>query len=168
MRRRFLVTVISVLTASMIFFVSCGDNDGDGDEPTATTDAKATVEPASDVVEVRLFEWTVDPAVERIAAGSISFTARNAGALDHELLVLRTDIAPASLPTLEDGSADLDDEGIETVAEFLDIGPGLSTSDDVELAPGSYVLICNLVDDLETGPQVHYELGMAAGFEVTK
>ncbi len=166
MSKRFLVSGLAILTLFAIV-VACGSDDGDAD-PTATIAPAATDEPAIDEVRVRLFEWTLDPEVDSVSAGSVTFNADNIGAITHELVILRTDIAPDALPALGDGSADYTAEGIEVVAQFLDIGSGLSDSGAVDLATGSYVLICNLVDDTGTGLQSHYELGMVAAFEVTE
>ena len=165
MRRRFLVFGLAALTLVAVV-VACGSDDGDA-EQTATEPPAATNEPAVDEVRVRLFEWSVDPAVDSVTAGSVTFNADNIGALTHELVILRTDIGPDALPTLEDGSADYAAEGIEVVAQFLDIGSARSKSGAVDMAPGSYVLICNIVDDAEAGLQPHYELGMVELFEVT-
>lgn len=171
MTRRALTLMACALALLALAFAACGDDEGDGngdEEPTATTEAPATEEPVLDEVRVRLFEWQVDPEVASVPAGSITFDADNIGGADHELVILRTDLAPDALPILEDGSADEAAEGIEVVERFEDIGPGLSKSGAVELSAGSYVLICNFVDETDTGLQSHYAEGMFAAFEVTE
>jgi len=171
MRRSFPVLVVGLLTLASLAFVACGDDgeNGNGDEPTATSaDGAPTEAPAEGAVGVRLFEWTLEPDPASAPAGVVAFNAENIGGSTHELVVVRTDLAPDALPTLADGSVDEAAAGIEIVAEAEDIGPGLSDTLDVDLADGPYVLICNIVEETETEVQVHYAEGMYAAFDVTE
>jgi hypothetical protein len=155
--------------ALVILFVgaACGSDD-EGAEPTATEASVPTDEPAQRAVRTRLFEWSIDPDVASIAAGSITFQADNSGLLTHELKIVRTDFAVSELPTMDDGSVDEDADDIEVVGALLDIGDGRSDSGTFDLEAGSYVLLCNIVTETDSGAEVHYKLGMVAGFEVTR
>ncbi|MSQ29329.1 MAG: hypothetical protein EXR68_02430 [Dehalococcoidia bacterium] len=55
------------------------------------------------------------PQAPSARAGSVTFRAQNGGALQHEMLVARSDLAPAALP-LKDGK-DLDESRAEVVGE---------------------------------------------------
>jgi uncharacterized cupredoxin-like copper-binding protein len=76
-------------------------------------------------------------------AGPIVFTITNGGKLDHEFLVLQTDIAPQQLKVDADGNVEEKQPGVTLVDEKEDISPGVSTSLFVNLTPGNYILLCN-------------------------
>jgi uncharacterized cupredoxin-like copper-binding protein len=97
---------------------------------------------------------TIDP--DSTAAGKISFDIRNDGTMTHEFEIFRTDLAPDALPT--DGDV-VDGGGLQAIDEIEDVAPGTSAQLNVDLSPGSYVMICNLPG--------HYSKGMHSGFTVT-
>jgi cytochrome c oxidase subunit 2 len=109
-------------------------------------------------VDVELNEWNVIPNLGSVAAGTINFAAANTGSTKHELVAIRTDLAPNALPTNDRGVAEdqLDVKG--RTSPLID--PGQLDAITVELAPGAYVLICNI--------PAHYALGMRAAFTVTE
>jgi hypothetical protein len=119
-------------------------------------------------VNVTLQEFAVLPDVSSVPAGSVTFNATNIGPMDpHELVVVRTDLPPGELPTREDGSFDEDAEGVEVIGEIEEFDPGLTQSMTLDLEPGKYVLLCNLVEEEDGEIEAHYALGMWVGFEVT-
>ena len=80
-----------------------------------------------------------------VPAGTVSFSILNEGPTSHELIVVRTDRAPDKLPLQDDGlTVDQEKDGIE----FLEEVEGLDIDDRqtvaLDLAPGHYVLYCNL------------------------
>ena len=109
-------------------------------------------------IRVALAEWTVEPSVIRVAAGEIYFLVDNLGPEHpHEFVVIRTDLAPDALPTIHDGSVPEDE--IDLVGEIEEFAPASSASMTLHLEPGSYLLICNIVE--ETGAmESHYREGM--------
>jgi uncharacterized cupredoxin-like copper-binding protein len=119
-------------------------------------------------VAVTLQEFAVLPAQDSAPAGSITFDVENKGPEDtHEFVVIKTDLAPDALPTAEDGSVDETGEGIdEVIGEIEDIAPGSKETLKVDLEAGSYVLICNVVEEEGADTLVHYALGMRTGFTV--
>jgi uncharacterized cupredoxin-like copper-binding protein len=119
-------------------------------------------------VAVTLQEFAVVPAQDSAPAGSITFDVENKGPEDtHEFVVIKTDLAPDALPTAEDGSVDETGEGIdEVIGEIEDIAPGSKETLKVDLEAGSYVLICNVVEEEGADTLVHYALGMRTGFTV--
>jgi hypothetical protein len=118
-------------------------------------------------VEVTLQEFAVLPAQASVEAGEVSFEVENTGPNDpHELVVIRTDLAPDALPTTEDGAVDEQGEGIEVIGEIEEFPPGEARSGTFDLEAGSYVLICNVVEEEEGGHEAHYAEGMFTAFTV--
>ena len=110
-------------------------------------------------VAVTLRDYTVTPSRPTARAGQVTFDITNAATdMTHEMLVLKTDLDPADLPLDQDGSVDERGEGVEFIDERENLTPGAQASLTVDLAPGRYVLLCNLDD--------HYARGMYVSFEV--
>jgi uncharacterized cupredoxin-like copper-binding protein len=130
--------------------------------PAAPT-AEATESMAAGVVNVTLQEFSVIPDADSAPAGDVTFHVTNEGPEDaHEFVVIRTDLAPEELPTVEDGSVDEEGEGVTVVDEIEDIPVGESQDLQVSLDAGAYVLICNIVEEDEA----HYAMGMRTAFTV--
>jgi uncharacterized cupredoxin-like copper-binding protein len=118
-------------------------------------------------VEVKLQEWAVIPAQDAVPAGEITFEVENTGPdHSHELVVIRTDLASDALPTAEDGSVDEDGEGTEVIGELEEFPPGETRTSTFDLEAGTYVLICNVVEEHAGETMVHYAMGMRAPFTV--
>ena len=127
--------------------------------PVATaTDTTGTPPPPPDGGEetaVSLAEFSVTPATDQTEAGSVTFRVANDGATDHEFVVVRSDAAPNALPR----AGGLADETQFEVVGRIDAFAGGQTKDTtLDLAAGSYLLICNLPG--------HYQLGMTAAFTI--
>ena len=90
-----------------------------------------------------------------IASGHVVVGIRNHAAMLHELKVIKSDLAPDQLP-MDGGTAKAREDG--KVGELLNISAGASRKLVLDLAPGKYVLICNVAG--------HYQLGMRVGLEV--
>jgi uncharacterized cupredoxin-like copper-binding protein len=108
------------------------------------------------LIRVDLSEWAVRLSPSSVLAGPVAFQARNPGRLGHELLIIRTDLAPDSLPTRQ-GLVDEELAG-EVVGQIKDLRRGRQDTRTLELSEGRYALICNVVG--------HYQLGMRTGLEV--
>ena len=120
---------------------------------------------AKTTVDVVLREFSVEPAQASAPAGEVTFEVRNEGPNDpHELVVIRTDLAPDALPTDDRGVVDEEGEGIEVIDEVEEIPVGGTASLTVDLDPGTYVLICNIYDEEEA--EAHYAQGMRTAFTV--
>lgn len=122
-------------------------------------------------VEVTLQEWAVIPAQSSGEAGSVTFNVTNDGPdHPHELVVIRTDLAPDALPTMPEGMVDEEGEGIEVIGEIEEFSPGETRSATFDLDPGSYVLVCNVAGEEGGehggGGEIHYKMGMFAAFTV--
>ena len=57
--------------------------------------------PPPSTVAIELGEYTVSATSYKAAAGHVTLTVRNVGAIDHELMVLRTDLPADELPYAE-------------------------------------------------------------------
>lgn len=135
--RRIAVVIVSLIAGAAISASACAGG-GNG------------------AVVVELDEFSVSASPSAAEAGEVAFEASNTGEIAHDLVVLRTDLAADRLPIV-DGEVDL--SGIEVVDGSADIAPGRSEELAVELATGSYVLICDVPG--------HYQSGMHAAFSVT-
>ena len=85
--------------------------------------------------------------------------------------MIKLDPGTTKLPTTRDGSLEEQDKGIEVVDGIpaRRLGPGYSENMTLELAPGDYVFVCNVV--IAGGPfgttESHYQMGMSTEFAVT-
>ena len=111
-------------------------------------------------VNVLIEDFKVQPDATVVPAGTVSFRILNRGPTSHQLLVVRTDLAPDKLPLQRDGlTVNEDAPGID----FLDEVQGLDIDDRrtlvLRLPPGHYVLYCNL--------EGHYLGGMHGALTVS-
>jgi uncharacterized cupredoxin-like copper-binding protein len=110
------------------------------------------------------FELTLDRTAA--PAGTVRFVAPNEGEDVHELVLLKTDLAPEALPLDDAGDVDEEGVGVEAIGEVEDVAPGDTGEFTVDVTAGKYVLICNI--SMLEGETVehHYALGMRAAFTV--
>ena len=146
-RRR---AAIFVATVAALALVSAGCS---GDEETT--------------VDVTVQEFAVIPAESSAPAGDVTFDVTNEGPDDvHEFVVFKTDLAPDALPTAADGSVDEEGEGVELIDEIEDIAVGDTPTLTVTMDAGSYVFICNIVEEEDGETIAHYQQGMRVAFTV--
>ena len=101
-------------------------------------------------IHVKLGEMWVKPDYTSVKAGKVTFAATNTGQVEHELMIER-------VPLMMDGPGRPNEEAAQGMIE--DMEPGDSGKMTLKLAPGSYVLFCNV-----TG---HYAAGQHIRFNVT-
>ena len=106
-------------------------------------------------VRVDLDEFKVTAKPSSIDAGPVRFEQRNTGAVDHELVVIRTGLSPEDLP-LDGVEVDLKAKGLELAARDEKIAKGSTRTLRTTLTAGDYVLICNVPG--------HYQSGMRTRF----
>jgi uncharacterized cupredoxin-like copper-binding protein len=108
---------------------------------------------AASSVKVTLDEFKVAPSPKSASAGKVTFSVKNSGDDEHELVVIKT-TTPASKLKVSGGRASTKGQ----VAEVEDIASGKTKKLTATLKKGHYVLICNLPG--------HYSGGMRADFTV--
>ena len=120
-------------------------------------------------VEVTLQEFAIGTSSSSVAAGPVTFNVTNDGPDDiHEFVVIRSDLDLTALPTDADGAVVEDGEGLEAVDEIENLAVDGSGSLTVDLEAGTYVLICNIVQNEPDGSiEAHYAEGMRTSFTVT-
>lgn len=166
MRRSILIGFAIAALAVLSFAATACEDDEDGDGgATPTTGATEPSETPAEgtTIEARLSEYAILPNPASAPAGSVTFNAENVGGTEHELVVIKTDLAADALPVAEDGSVDESGAGIEVIGEIEEFEAQTTESATFELEAGAYVLICNVVQDDGTS---HYAEGMTVAFPV--
>lgn len=141
----------SLALAATLAFAACGDDEEEG---------------VGGTVSVQLSEFAIAAGPESVPHGNVIFDVDNVGEFGHEFVVVRTDLAPGALLLADDGG--IDESQVEIVGRIDTYEPG-SRSASIDLDPGNYVLVCNIVFVPEEGDTVsHYENGMFTTFTVTE
>ena len=124
-----------------------------------TIGAQAAILPpkATPAVHVTLSEWHVKASVALVPAGPVTVEVANKGAIPHQVVVLKTDLAPEALVKAT-GGYKIDEETSGKDFGVVQVQPGITQSGIFKLVPGKYVLICNI--------PAHYQQGMYAALEV--
>ena len=110
---------------------------------SAATPSTAAAEPprgTAAAVTMKEFAIAIDQA--SIPAGEVKLTVRNAGAVPHEVVILKTDVNPRQLP-LRDGV--VDETQYKVVGAVREVsGGGAVKTGTFGLDAGKYVLLCNI------------------------
>jgi uncharacterized cupredoxin-like copper-binding protein len=141
---------VALLVTGIVLAAGGSDKAATGAAAPAPAVAPAPAAAAS--IGVTLKEFTVSPAPSTGRAGRVTFRVRNAGAVGHEFVVLRTTKSAAGLLK----GAEASESG--NVGEIGDLQPGVTKTLRLNLKPGHYALICNLPG--------HYAAGQRADFVV--
>lgn len=107
---------------------------------------------------VKLDDYRFLHDVMSVPAGDVAFDLTNVGDEVHEMILLKSDMDIKALPSSA-VSGEVDEAAIgEYVGGWEDVQPGAMASGTLMLAPGRYILLCNLTD--------HYSRGMVSTLEV--
>lgn len=119
---------------------------------SAAAGAGASTAPsASTPLRVTLTDFKVQLATTTVAAGNVTVTISNTGTVPHELLVFRSNLAPADYP-MKDGGIDEEGAGITKISDGDNLDPGTSQTRTIDLTqPGSYMFVCNLPGHFAAG-----------------
>ncbi len=144
----------ALLALTGALLIGCG---GDDSTSATTTEAETTAAGGNgggNAVEIKMGEFYFDPSDATAPAGNTTIEAPNEGAVEHELVLFKTDKSPADLPTEANGEVDEEklDKEAEEAGEIADVEPGATKSESFKLTPGKYVMFCNLPG--------HYAAGM--------
>jgi len=129
--------------------------------PQASGASSAGPTMAEGEISTLLTEFDITLSAANAPPGEVVFEVRNAGALPHEVILVRTELDAAALPVHEGA---VDEEALDIVAEVRDLAAGESATMTAELGTGHYVLICNLSGHYESGVNGP---GMKVNFDVT-
>ena len=148
------VLLFAMGALSLALLAACSsDSDDEGEATAAATEAMS--EGAETTVTATLSEFVVELGASSAPAGEITFEAENTGTLAHELVIVRSDLAPDALPL--DGAV-VDESAIDVIGEIPEFAAGAKDSGTFELEAGSYIVFCNVAG--------HYQDGMHAAFTV--
>jgi len=145
-KSRMLRMAASLAGAALVVALSACGADGD-----------AAISGISNDITGSLSEWKIDLSAGAAAAGTVNFTITNNGTIEHEFVIVKTDIPDGEIPLVEDKFQE-DAEGVEVIDEMEKMAKGVTETLAVNLEPGNYQLVCNIVS--------HYGAGMHAGFVV--
>lgn len=135
------------LGAALLTFALCGPGVAFADDTV-----RVTLDDRPDGTMVLLMDH------DRIEAGKVTFVVQNASQdMEHEFIVVRTDLGLDELPMTEDGTA-VEEEGLGELHELEELEPGKTDDLVLHLEPGHYVALCNLPG--------HFAAGMRAEFTV--
>lgn len=152
---RLRVTILSLVIAAAA--AACGSS---GSTPSssqsATAPSSSPIASAADSASpsggqtISLTEFKVD-VVSTLKAGKTDFTITNAGVAPHELLVFKSDLAPTAYPT--DAAGDIKEEGagVTLLSDGDNIDPAGTQTRSVDLAPGTYLFVCNIAGHFKQG-----------------
>lgn len=159
MRGLFAVMALSAIAA--VFAAGCGNDSG----TTTTTENESEAAAAGGggaTLSIKMGEFFFSPKNTAAHAGPTTIEAPNEGSVEHELVVFKTNMDPAKLPTEASGEVAEEkmDKIAESAGEIPDVEAGEAKSAQFELTPGRYVIFCNLPG--------HYAAGMYGTLTVTK
>ena len=116
--------------------------------------------PRGTLVGVHLKDFSLTTKTLTAPAGYVTFRITNAGPSTHEFVVDRTDVAADALPLRADGfTINEDSKKLHAAGELGEVRLDATRDLTLDLAPGRYVMYCNL--------EGHYRGGMYAMLEVT-
>jgi uncharacterized cupredoxin-like copper-binding protein len=119
----------------------------------------ASSSPAA-VLPAGVADYRITQIRSSVRAGLIDIPITNYGPSEHELIAFATDLPPDRLPLGPDGRIDEEGPGVKNDFDTGDnVVPGETKRFQAALAPGNYVVVCNLPD--------HYRNGMRIALTVT-
>lgn len=156
---------LALLAITAIFIAGCGSDSGTTTTTENENEAAATTGGgAGATLTIKMGDFYFSPKNATAKAGLTTIEAPNEGAMEHELVLFKTNMNPAKLPTEANGDVDeekLDEsEAAEEMGEIPDVEPGETKSEQFNLTPGKYVMFCNIPG--------HYKQGMYGTLTVTE
>jgi uncharacterized cupredoxin-like copper-binding protein len=163
-----LFVAMALAAIAAIFAVGCGSDSGttttteNEDGTAATENETAAGGGAGASLEIKMGDFFFAPKDTTAQAGATTIEAPNDGSVEHELVVFKTNMDPAKLPTEANGEVNEEkmDKVAESAGEIADVEAGETKSGKFNLTPGKYVVFCNLPG--------HYAQGMYGTLTVTK
>lgn len=137
----------AVVLLTLLAVTACS---GNGDKPPETD------------LDVTLTEWEIAVDPSTMIAGTAILRITHAGAIPHNLVVVKSDLPPAELPTVD---GELDTPKLHVIASSGPLRPREDpqvTEWRLDLTPGKYVLVCDVVTQTGSEIESHYKNGMFA------
>ncbi len=105
----------------------------------------ASARPIAGHLTVGLRDFAIDLSRNRFESGRITIDLTNLGPTTHEFNLDRTDLAPGNLPRTLDGlTVDEDNPSLHRITSIEGIPLDANRHVSLTLAPGHYVVYCNL------------------------
>jgi uncharacterized cupredoxin-like copper-binding protein len=151
------VFVLGLVAIGYVVGYGNGKDEGRKVQPAAaqasTTETQPGTTGAGKALTITMGDYSFTPSAVTTSTGPVTITTPNGGQVEHELVLLKTDRSPASLPVKgnEVDEEGLEAKGVETPGEIEEVGPGQTKSGSFKLTPGSYVMICNLPGHFQKG-----------------
>jgi uncharacterized cupredoxin-like copper-binding protein len=156
----------AVLALTLFAMAGCGSSSSTSNTTTGGggVTAPSSSGPTVDVVvnDTKGLDgpMTLTATPDSVSAGDVTFTVKNTGTIDHEMVVLKTDTAYDQLPVGESEADKVDEANNVGETGEPDVKPGETRTFTIKaMAAGKYVLVCNIAK--------HYAMGMRAAFTVT-
>jgi uncharacterized cupredoxin-like copper-binding protein len=165
---RGLFIVMAIVATAAIVAAGCGSDSGtttESESAAAGEGGGKTVAAGGDAgptLTIKMGDFFFAPKNPTAKAGPTTIEVPNEGSVEHELVLFKTNMNPAKLPTEAGGGVDEEkmDEVAEEGGEVPDVEAGVTKSGQFHLTPGKYVIFCNLPG--------HYAQGMYGSLTVTK
>ncbi len=139
------VVLVSAVLGGVVALAGCGSS------TTSSTSASSPTAAQTGAPTVSLTEWKLEvPAT--FPASMTTFQITNTGAVQHELLVFKSDLSASQYPVDADGAIQEDGAGITKISDGDNLDPGKPQSRAIDLSkPGKYLFVCNLPSHFKQG-----------------
>jgi uncharacterized cupredoxin-like copper-binding protein len=175
-RGRLLIMMAPILAVGVL--AGCGSSSKSNSNTTTTSGGGVTVPKGTSGTTVNVTvsdtkgldgPMTLAVSPGSVAAGDVTFVVKNTGTIDHEMVVLKTDVAFDKLPVayggdppapVASGGDKVSEDGNVGETGDPDLAPGKTRTFTIKnMVAGKYALVCNIAE--------HYPKGMRAPFTVT-
>jgi uncharacterized cupredoxin-like copper-binding protein len=156
-------TLAGLAAAAVLVLAACGDDSTASKETTAKSAQGAQI-----VTVTGVSDYKFEVSSTKLKAGSTTFKFTNNDDKSHEMVLFKTDLATDKLPAdAATGKVDEEGAGITTLGEVPEVGQSESGELTADLTPGTYLLVCNVVEKEADGTEKsHFTHGMHATLTV--